>query len=203
MASAPLKVRPDHWFTAASRGDLARLDRWHRGKVLGHRFEPSRVDALPGQGRPTFFRLLDKHGHTALLVALSAYRADYAVRLLELGPMPGALKGGPSGAFGLVARIQDPTMPLERLVELLVSQGHDVNECPNGGDSPLTVAAQSGNLRAVRLLLTAGASLNPAHGSSPPCMPRHPCVSRRWWNACWRPGPIPTAPIPPTQSRPS
>lgn len=169
MAQAPLKVRPEHWFSAAARGDVAQLDRWVRGKVLSHRFEPTRVNALPGPGRPTFFRLLDKQGDTALMAALRAYRAEYAVRLLELGAVPGALMGGPAGAFGLVARIQDPHLPLERLVELLVSQGHDLDECPAGGDCPLAVAAQLGNVPVLKLLLAAGASVNPRHGDLPLC----------------------------------
>ena len=78
-------VSPAQWFQAAEQGDVRALERWHeRGALKKQRFEADRVNALPGQGRPSLARLLNPKGQTALDVALEKDQADYAIRLLEL-----------------------------------------------------------------------------------------------------------------------
>lgn len=169
MASTPLKVRPEHWFSAAEEGDVEQLERWHRRKVLTHRFDPSRVRALPGPGRPGFFRLLNQRGETALTVALKAFRAEYAIRLLELGGIHASQMKGQQAAFGLFCRFADGNLPLEKLGRLLLEQGHDLEAYIASKSSPLSYACHNANASMVKVLLDLGACVEPPAKNSPLC----------------------------------
>ena len=149
-----LRVRPEHWFNAAERGDVVQLDRWVRGGVLKHRFDPTTVEATPGSGRPSFPRLLNKKGESALIVALRHYRVEYALRLLAVAKFPPS-SADPVAAFQRLVCIRDARAPLAELAASLIEQGH-LPQGEKDSETPLAVAVQTGNWRAVKLLLSLG-----------------------------------------------
>lgn len=126
-----IKVTPEHWFKAAAEGNINQLERWHKAGVLKHRFDPASVKASAGEGRPSFMRLINGNNEDALLCALRCKRLEYALRLIELERFP-QNKQHFTSAFHLMADIKDPSLPYERLIELLKTNGHDINMVPAG-----------------------------------------------------------------------
>lgn len=155
------------WFEAAKNGDWNALERWHRlGVLKKQRFDPQKVTARPGEGRPTLARLVngDNPGDLdALDTALFNYHPAYAIRLLELERFPPLAEPILLTPLERVASMPN-TEPqhIECLVGLLQEQGHDLN----GGwmqRSPLECAIQSsGGAARVAVLLRMGA--DPAQG---------------------------------------
>lgn len=164
-----IKVTPEHWFKAAVEGNINQLERWHKAGVLKHRFDPGSVKSSPGEGRPSFMRLINGNNEDALLCALRCKRLEYAVRLIELERFPQNREHFTS-AFHLMANIRDPSLPYEKLIELLKKQGHDINMMPagkqissvetNSGETALGHAIATNHETLALLLMKHGADYN-------------------------------------------
>lgn len=156
----PASVSREQWFEAAKTGDLAALERWHKAGVLKkQRFDPQRVTARPGEGRPTLARLVngDYPGDLdALDTALFYYQPAYALRLLELERFPPLAEPVLVTPLERVASQPNASLSdIERLVVALREHGHDLNQGLQR--TPLENAIATGHADRITLFLRLGA----------------------------------------------
>ena len=174
----PASPTPDAWFKAAESGDLASLSRWERQGVLRKlRFDPQKTKAVPGDGRPTLARLLNGKNQTALQVALSCHQVAYACALLEKDRFP-PLDNPPTSRRGqadayvspleMAVFLKAPHAEFERVVTLLMKQGHNLNQESADRLSPLEHAIERGHSERARFLLENGARVVCIGAKEPP-----------------------------------
>ena len=160
-------VSHSQWFEAAKNGDLDALERGHRlGALKKQRFDPQKVTARPGEGRPTLARLVNgtyPGDLDALDTALFYYNPVYAIRLLELErfpPLPEPILLTPLER--VACRPNAEPQHIERLVQLLLKQGHDLNQGWLQQPALECAIQSSGGAERVAVLLRLGA--DPAQG---------------------------------------
>lgn len=174
----PASPTPNAWFKAAESGDLASLSRWERhGFLRKLRFDPQTTQAVPGDGRPTLARLLNDKQQTALQVALSFHQVAYACALLEkdrfppLGNPPTSRRGQADAYVSpleMAVHLKASQAEFERVVTLLMKQGHDLNQNPTNHFSPLEHAIERNNPERARFLLESGVRVERVGAKDPP-----------------------------------
>lgn len=103
-------------------------------------------------GEPGFARLVDKDGHSALLMAAFVGRIDLAERLVTDGADVNLSDPRESTAILFAASNNHPAM-----VQWLIDRGARI--APVGTQAPLHVASMLGHTEVVRVLLKAGAPI--------------------------------------------
>ena len=100
-------------------------------------------------------------GDTPLLVAVKNTSVELVRILLTHGAQPNYSDGRHGlTALHLISLHHPPTISHEIITGLCLSHGAAVNQCDNEGDTPLHLAARSGNKNVAKLLVDSGAVVN-------------------------------------------
>jgi ankyrin repeat protein/tetratricopeptide (TPR) repeat protein len=87
-------------------------------------------------------------------------------KLLELKRQLAASEGGQAVSPPVAATTDDEDQEIQR-IQKMIQNSPDLVNAPNGGSSPLEVAANKGELRVATFLLDHGADVNPKQGDTP------------------------------------
>jgi uncharacterized protein len=104
--------------------------------------------------------VVDNKGNTVLITAASAQQKAAAEWLIQRGVAVNAVNDS-SAALHIVctnSSVDDATM-----IELLLANAADVNQCAEGQLTALNVAASSGSVQCAEVLIAAGADVNHFH----------------------------------------